>query len=467
MFDFVRSSKFPHLSVFLVGILLRGIPELLVSRYPVGYETITYYAPPMFGFNEQGLANVLVEFFGSGPLFYAFLWFGNVLSGGNPFLFLKVLGPLLYGCLAVSFFVFIRRGLGIDNQKAFVTVLILIFQVAALRISWDRFRDMLGLSFVFVALTALRSDYNHKWWLVSGLAILTVLSRGYIGLVLFVTVIGFTVLEKKDRLKSLVSLAPSITVYSTIFFSRRLWLGFVLESHFVLNNYLLVVQDALSIFLICFLALAPFIVKGFWKDLLLDTLLGWLVFGSFSVTISPWFFVPGYQRWLMLLVFPFSIYAVRGFERFQLFEKVNFKKLIAVVLVFMLIGVGYSSGGFSYIGAFNNSWVPVNLLQSSIAWEHVNDVRGVLNWLDENALSNSSVLVEERFYGWTLIYLERVNEDIEIFCYGHNSLPQPALKQALDNGFRWIYLIWYTDSDLENFQVKKSLNNISIFQYDL
>jgi len=455
------------LSVFLVGVVLRGIPELLVSWYPVGYETITSYAPPMFAFGERGLVDVFVEFFWHGPLLYVLLWFGRVLSGAHPFLILKVIGPVLYGCLAASFFTFLKHGLRFDWKTAFVGTLILIFQVATLRISWDRFRNLLGLTFVFVTLSILKSNHKSKWWFVGIFAVLTALSREYVAFVLFVTVLGFAVLEKKNRTIALIALAPALTVFFFTNFPRQVVLSYILERQYALNNYSERVYDVFSIFMLCYLPLLLFVLKGFKRDRLLDSMLSWLLLGSFSVVISPWLAVWGYQRWLMLLVFPLSVYAVRGLERFQLIDKTNLKKLAAVILVFTMIGVGYSSGFFSYAWVMSNSWVPVSLVQSSIAWDQVDYVKEVLSWLDENAMFNSSVLSEERFYGWTLIYLKRANNDVKVVPYGANSSPTPALEKALGDGFSWVYLIWYTDSSLKDFEIVHSQNSVSIFQYRL
>jgi hypothetical protein len=457
-----------HLPLFFIAFSLRAIPELIIPQYPVGYETITYYAPPMFRFSELSLFDLITEFFRSGPLLYVLLWFSHTLSGAHPFFILKAFGPLLYGCLAVSFLVFQKRGLSMNEQMAFVGVLLLIFQVAALRIAWDRFRNLLGLVFVFIALTALKSNYRHKWWLMGVAAVLTVFSREYVAFVLFVAVLGFAVLEKRYGVAALVSLAPALVIFAILVYPARLWWSYIPNGGppFVSRNYLELVRDVFSIFVVCYLPLLFFIVRGFGRDGLLDPMFGWLLFGSFSVVVSPWFAVPGYQRWLMLLVFPFVIYAVMGLDRFRLFDRSNFRKLAAVVLTFMIIGLGYSSGIFSYVWVLDNSWVPVDLVQSSIAWEHVDDVKGILKWLDENAISNSSVLAEERFYGWTLIFLRRADDDVKVIAYGANSLPQPALERALNDGFRWIYLIWYTDSNVEDFRLVYSQNSVSVFRYE-
>jgi hypothetical protein len=451
--------------VFLLGITLRGIPELLVSWYPIGYETITYYAPPMFAFAEQGLVDVFVGFFRAGPLFYVLMWFAKVASGAHPYLILKFVGPLLYGGLAVSFLLFLRRGLKLDEKMALLGAVLLVFQVATLRESWDRFRNVLALIFVFATLTALKSDHKYKWWLVSIFAVLTALSREYIAFVLFVSVLGFAVLQRKDRLVSLVALAPALATFCIMNFPRQLWWSYIPNSQYAWSSYLWTVQEAFIIFAVCFLPLLPFVVKGFRRDKLLEPMFGLLLLGSFSVIVSPWFAVLGYQRWLILLVFPFTIYAIRGFDRLRLFDRSSFRKLVAILCVFMVFGVGYSSGAFSYV-MLPNSWVPTNLVQSSIGWNQIDDVKDVLRWLDENAEANSSILSEERFYGWTLIYLKRANNDVEVIPYGANSPPEPALEKALSDGFSWIYLIWYTDSNLENFKPLYSQNSVSIFRYE-
>ncbi len=464
MFDFVRSSEFLYLSIFLAGVVLRGIPELLVSWYPIGYETITYYAPAVLSFYGRSLLDVFVGAFRHGLLFYVLMWLVANVSGAHAFLVLKVAGPLLYGFLAFSFLVFLRHGLKLDWKMAFASALLLVFQVAALRESWDRFRNVLGLIFVFAALTALKSGSRFKWPFVACFAVLTVLSRDYVALVLFVAVLGFAVLERKNRVISLVSLVPAFAIFCVVNFPRQLWWNYVADGQYALGNYLWAVQDAFSIFAVCYLPLLPFVVKGFRRDRLFDPMVGFLLLGSFSVVLIPWFAVPGYQRWLILLVFPFSVYAVWGFERLRFFDKENFRRLAAVILVFAVIGVGYSTGVFSYVTP-NNSWVPTSLVQSSIGWDQIDDVKGVLGWLDENALANSSLLSEERFYGWALIYLKRANNDIVVIGYSANSSPAPALEKALSDGFGCIYLVWYTDSSLEGFQLIYSHNSVSIFRY--
>jgi hypothetical protein len=450
--------------VFGVAVVLRGLPELLIPQYPVGYETITYYAPIMLRFHEMSFVAVVAETFQAGSLFYVLMWLATAVSGAHAFLLLKVTGPLLYGCLAVSFFAFLRRGLGWRWKMAFVAALLLVFQVAALRIGWDRFRTVLALVFVFAGLSLSGSKFRFKWLLVSGLGVLAVLSREYVGVMLLVGFFGFALLERRETLVSFGALVPPLLVFVGMV-SPWLWQSWVAEVGYAMGNYAWVVQDVLSIFVVCYLALTLFVLKGFRRDSLLDPVFGLLLCGSLSVVVVPWVAVPGYQRWLMLLVFPLSVYAVLGLERFRLLEKSHFKKLGAVLMVFMVVGVGYSTGVFSYVGRLPNSYVAVDLVQSSIGWGQVEDVKTVLRWLDENAVSGSGVLVEECFYGWTSLYLERANVDVWVLPYGAARSPTSALSEALWAGYSSIYLVWFAERSVSGFEVVYSWDAVSVFQY--
>jgi hypothetical protein len=464
--NFLKRDSGSCLFFFLVGLILRGIPELLISFYPVGYETIAWYAPPMMTFPGRSVIDVFVEFFRSGPLFYVLMWLVANVTGAHAFVILKVVGPLLYGSLIVSFFVFLKKGLKFDWKMAFVASLLLVFQIAALRDSWDRFRTVLGLGFLFATLTVLKSDNKRKWLLVSVLAFLVTISREYVAAVLFAAVFCFAIFEKKGRATSLIALGPALAIFMVMVFPGLFGVvsNYVPEGQFAGRSYLWVVQDAFVIFAACYLALLPFVIRGWYSDKLIGSITAWLLVGSFSILI-PWFAVPGYQRWLLLLVFPFCVYAVKGFERFQLFDKRRIRILAAILLCFIVIGMGYSTGTFSYVGHMTNSYVTVHLVQSSISWDQVDDVKAVLSWLNENAVSNSSVLAEECFYGWTLIYFGRANNDVKVISYGAAASSMPALEMALRDGFSQIYLIWYSEQSLNDFEIVRYRNSIAIFQY--
>jgi len=462
-----KSGRLQYLWVFLAAVVVRAIPELLVPLYPVGYETITWYAPIMMTFKGQTFASVFQSTFMAGPLFYVLMWLVTTVTAAHPFVILKVTAPLLYGGLAMSFLLFSKRGLKFDGKMAFVATLLMVFQVAALRESWDRFRTVLALVFLFVALASLRGNGRSRWAFVAILAVLTALSREYVSIVLLVAVIGFALLERRDVLFSVVAVIPALVLTAVIVSGVGLWWNYSGGGAptFYSETYLGVVLDVFLIFAVCFFPIVYFVFRGFKRDSLLDPVFALLLLGSFSAVVFPWFAIRGYQRWLILLVYPFSVYAVFGFERLQLFSGRKVKTLITILLIFMLSGVGYASGAFSYV-VLPSSWVPPSLVRSSIEWDQVDDVKEALGWLDGNAPAGSALLTEERFYGWTLMYLERANTDVKVVPYGGGAQPTSALEQTLNDDFSWIYLIWYTDSSFDKFNLVYSQNNISVFRYE-
>jgi len=474
--QFFNQEKTVYSLIFLMAFLIRLLPEIIVPSYPIGYETITYYAPAMIpstlgvngGFSD--LLNQFIvlnpsfgQFLRSGPLFYVLMWSIIDLFGVDAFVLLKIVGPLLYGCLAISFYFFVRRGLNLEIKTAFLVVLFLIFQPAALRLSWDRYRTVLALIFFFVSLIILKKKNSNVKWLSLGLlGVLTVLSRDYIGLVMFLTIAGYLFYEKKDRLVSLIALVPVLLVlFASFDLTWFGWTSISVGNQFGMTDYGWILQDILFIVIICYLLILPLVFKGFKKNSILTPMVVWLVIASFSVIFVPWFAIPGYQRWLMLLVFPFSIYAIRGLLilNFGKFKKPIFAVYISVLLI---IGLGYSTGMFSYVGQLPNSYVPIHLVQSSIPWEQIDDVKNVISWIDDNVKLNSTLLTEERFLGWTRIYLQRDVIDLTILPYGAGGSPFSVLGKVDTPS---VYLIWYSDVIFDDFQVLYSKNNIALFEH--
>jgi hypothetical protein len=289
---------------------------------------------------------------------------------------------------------------------------------------------------------------------------------------LFVSVLGFVVFEKDWRLgvRSLAALVPAFVVYAVMVSpsSSSYWVG-VVAGEFVSRSYVWVVEDAFVIFAVCYLALLPFVVLGLRgrgrRDWLILSMLVWLLFASFSVVGGSVFSVPGYQRWLMLLVFPFCVCAVWGFERLRLFSGRRVWFLVSVLLAFIVVGVGYSTGLFSYVGVVPNSYVAVNLTGSSIPWGRVDDVRAAVAWLDVHAVSGSVVLVEESLYGWSVLCLSRAGKDVTVVGYGSGDLSFLAFEAAVRRGASRVYVVSLGELDGDGLSVVYSLNGVSVFEY--
>lgn len=457
-------SKFLYLFIFFTAFIIRMLPELLFNYYPIGFETITWYAPSMFIFGQENLSNVFFSFLTAGPLFYLLLWVIQAFSSIHPYLILKIVGPLLYGFLAISFMIFLKRVLNFDTKLAFFSTILFVFQVASLRLSWDRFRSVLGLFFMFSSLTALKSSSSYKWPLLIIFTFLTVFSREYIAFILISTIFIYTIFENKDKFKLIVIFVSVFIGFYLIYFSRAPWWTHLTNSY-TLNSYTLDLFDLMAILIICYLPLIPFVIKGFKNNNILVHILFFVTFFCcISFVICPAFYLPGYQRWAVLLVFPLTIYAVKGFERFNLLSRFYLKKFSSIFSIFLLISFAYASGVPYAI--LPNSWVPTDMVKSSIPQNKIDDVLKSLIWLDENAVTNSLLIVEERFYGWTLIYSERINFDINLSYYFSVSGLNPILEKNLDAGYAAIYLMSDSNSEVQNFNSVYSQNTISVFGYD-
>jgi hypothetical protein len=103
------------------------------------------------------------------------------------------------------------------------------------------------------------------------------------------------------------------------------------------------------------------------------------------------------------------------------------------------------------------------MVQSSIKWSQVDDVKGVLVWLENNALPNSILVTEERFYGWVQIYLERDKNDMSIVVYSHGGSPFSVMQNITGDE---IYLIWYNTKPIPGFHQLFYKNEIAIFKHD-
>jgi len=138
--------------------------------------------------------------------------------------------------------------------------------------------------------------------------------------------------------------------------------------------------------------------------------------------------------------------------------------LTVALLSYLVFGAAYSSGLISY----GFEWIPPNMVQSSIAIHKIDDCITCVRWLEKNAESGGCILVEERFSGWVQMYMTR--EDVKLILYAAPATEpigrfEWRLQWALDNGLNPIYLIWYSNSEIENFEPVFVCGDIAIYMY--
>src|SRR5438093_8291271 len=124
--------------IFSIGLLLRALPEFLSGPYPVGYDALVGYLPSIQRFPDVAVLRLFGWIWA--PLGLCLMWALSLFSFGHIYLFLKIFGPFLYGCLAVSFYLLVRAALHLGRRESLAASLVFVMQPATLSICRYRFR---------------------------------------------------------------------------------------------------------------------------------------------------------------------------------------------------------------------------------------------------------------------------------------------------------------------------------------
>lgn len=479
----IKKTLSSYILLFIVGIILRGIPELIIKEYPIGYDTLNYYAPIILNFEKYDALDMI---FRMAPLLYSILRFLYNISEVGIYQLLKVAGPILYACLALSFNFFLKFGIRWSNRKSLIGTLICILQPVALRISWDLFRNEIGLIFMFLMLGISSSKIKYRNILQTLLSLTIVFTHQYVSILMFAILFGSIILKQRKEpiLRLITPILPALILFLFIIYTSYpmfppspapkvlniikpstliLQNLFQCDGRFVSGTHLTVLEYIGLLFLVSYGPLLWFIIKGLKRDPTLDAMTAWLCIGSFSALILPYMAIPLYWRWILMLVFPFSIYATNALEKLKLTDDKHRPQLILVLALFSTIAIGYSSGAFSYVkGHQVNSYLPTDLTVTAINANHIRESIDSLIWVNENAVQGTCLVVEERFLGLALLHLD---ESINVAFYPANYPLKSALEIVLnDYEFSHVYVIWFTNEQLGGLEKIHINNEISIFR---
>jgi len=128
----------PYVLIFVAFAIFRGVAEILAGEIPVGWDSINYYAPWTITYAQHGVLN---QIFLAAPPFVFIFTIPLYLLTSNIWLVMKVLAPVLYGVVGVSVFFFSRSYLSWSIKKSSFCAMLLMFQLAAMRIGWDLFKN--------------------------------------------------------------------------------------------------------------------------------------------------------------------------------------------------------------------------------------------------------------------------------------------------------------------------------------
>ena len=488
----VRIVRFPDFKIsavqalafsFVLGFVVRLIPEVLAFPDPIGFDTIYYAAAMTHGVIWPHWST----FFTTTWLFNAITVPLYSVSNIDPFLLLKVLAPALFGLNVAGIYWFSRKTLGWNTRISLLSMGFFALQLASLRISWDLLRNTLGLGLLLFTLPFIyRLDSKRGLACFVLLSLLTVFAHEYAAVTLFVVVFSLVVLRLvkgragADFKRLVVAFSPALAVFLVGFYFRFFPIRYAVTSAvigsgdsvsgsvgklFFLVNYLSVksavdfyasyfdlVFSVTVLFSLLYLSYLFLVWKGFFRNEILDVWTGLLLVGSFSCLIVPFFALELWHRWMFMLAYPFTFYAVSGLAKLfrrrdggNFLSSVRFSRGLAVgavLLTIVLAGVYLATPVLMNtvnVGIF--SVYPAYKYFSSSPTVPYSDVANVIQavkWLDGSMNGNSCVILYHAFLQWGSLYLNKSHVIVH-FDYDVDM----ALKAALEHGFSSVYFVWW------------------------
>ncbi len=497
-----------------IGFLIRLIPEVLAYSTPIGFDTIAYGYIMKTGV----ILSHWSSFFTSTWLLYALIVPAYNLIQGDPFLILKIIGPLLFGLNVAGVYWFSRKMLKWSPRMALLAGIFFALQLASLRISWDLLRNTLGLGILLFAFSYVKEvDSKRGFTLFTGLSLLAVFAHEYSAVILLVTVSGLLawklIKKQMNRTYKMLTLAlvPSITVFLVGVFLRINPILYGLSSNvieagdavtgtsglFFLTNYLQVQNSvdfyssywmlALNIALLFTVLFVPYIYlvkKGYFKNNILTIWTILLLVGSFGCLVMPFFALEYWHRWMFMLVYPFTFYAVYGIAKLLKQQSIQQKGLLSnlfqnkkasgMVLLTLSLGVVYLFTPITMVYA-NKSIPNVTGTQSyfstdpAVPYQDESSVVQSMHWLNQNLEPNDYAILQHRFLAYGRLYMDGSKNII------HYELDlASAVDKASELGFDQVYFVWWNQqvgwgnfSVPSSFSMIQSFGRISIYSYEV
>jgi len=493
---------------FLIGFLVRLVPELLAFPFPIGFDTV-YYAVVM---KSGVILPHWSAFFTSSWLLSALTVPLYSLSKVNPFLLLKIVSPALYGLNVAGVYWFARKMLGWDAKMCLVAVGLFAVQLAPLRISWDLLRNTLGMGLLLFSLSLISSlDSKRGFASFVFLSLLTVFAHEYSAVTLVVVILGLLAwnllkgqLGKVD-VRVVLAALPALAVFSVGMFLRFFPIKysattnvFSISEAYVgrsvfFANYLAVndgvfyypayadlLVDVALLFAFLYLSYLFLVWKGFFRSVVLNLWTGLLLFGTFGCLVYPFFALDLWSRWMFMLGYPFTFYAVNGLfkilknynggnGRFAGFSK---RAVFGALGVTVLLGSVYLATptlmGTVHTGVFALPNVSAHFSSApTVPFEDVNGVVQAMEWLNQSMGSGSCVVLQHVFLSWGQLYLDKSHSIVHFL-----NDADVAANVALNRGFTQVYFVWwntdigwYSVSGLNHFERLVDFDRISVFAY--
>ena len=483
LLSYLKRARFA-LVAFLLPFGIRAIPEIASGQYPVGWDTISFYVPSTLDWAAG--KDSLLFMLGEAPLIYAISVPAKLLSV-DPVMTFKVMGPMLYGTLCLSLFKYLRMTLDWNGRRSLEGSLLASLYFVTLRISWDLYRTMLGLTFTLLALAFL--DGARTWKRHSAVAILvclSVLSDQFTAvIVLFILgyrgIIALARRKRETTLTTFKVLVPGLLVFTLMAFGELATTGVPFPRQPLLQESWNILEG-LNFLIFAFFPLIPLAILGI-MELGKKDLQAWifLCFGGALAAAMPGFgFAETGYRWVLLLSIPFCIYALPGLSAFAKIGRTFSglpKMVVRNVPKIFAIGLIVSTGLYIFLPAqvaapyysLYPSFVPSSMMQSTVPLSDEGSLVRLLGWLGSNIGPGTALITHQAFYGWAREYFSQPNSVVN---YGYAG-PLTGVEEAKSKGYLTVVLIWWNNGQgwfgqmgvPSGFSPVRMDGNLAIFDY--
>jgi hypothetical protein len=493
---------------FMFGFLVRLVPEVLAFSSPIGWDIVDYAAIIKSGvvFANWG------SFFTSSWLFYALTVPLYGFTSVDPFVLLKLVAPALYGLSTAGIYWFGRKLLGWDVKMCLAAVGLFAVQVASLRISWDLLRNTLGLGLLLFALPFIQKTGSKRGLLgFAVLSLLTVFAHEYAAVtwaVIFSGLLLWHLVKGKfawGSIRFLLAGLPALAVFAVGMYLRFFPIEFgaspsnvlstgegsvgrfsFLVNYFVVNDaaysyasYWSLLYEVGLLFAFLYLPYLFLVWKGYFKNSVLNLWLVLLSVGAFGCLVLPIFALDFWARWMFMLAYPFTFYAVYGL--FKLFQSSKMQRSVSRV------SRGLAYGGLAVLFSLGCGYLAIPVLAQTdnlgviptdvsthfssaptVPYEDVEGVTEAMQWLNVNMGNDSFVVLQSALLPWGRLYLDHSHVMVQFL-----ENVDEAMDLGFSHGFSRAYFVWwdepiswYNVSFPEGFVSVQSFCRISVYVYE-
>jgi len=354
-------------------------------------------------------------------IFPYLLYFLKITTSLEPHKMIIGLSSTLYGLFSASTYLLLRE---LNIKPVMLMTIFILFQISALRISWDLQKDIFALNFTFLINYLIIKDKKPNLnkskrihlCLIGLLLIISIFTDTMISFLLIISLLVYFLI-KKER-----NFTIFLTILITLIISFMVLNGNINSNPIIKNMNKLFNDDIKEnltyapinlgiLFIMLNFSTLPFFIYAlkYPKDLLLSIQLGITMIGSFTWVILPYSSILLPDRWIILSGIFMSIFSSYGLVKFsQIFNsKRRYIILLSITFLFIFIGLfyiimpnDYAYPVYSIFSYYIHSFVPITMQFNSIDIADNKDLLHTLDWLNNNTSSNSIIYGDPHLRGW-------------------------------------------------------------------